>query len=144
MHYGSSFPNASDSFRKANPNVFKKGNGAAKVQASALAMNTYEAKFAMKLEADKREGLIEDWKFEAIRLRLADRTTYTPDFLVIKNETTRLDDHVSLRHAVIRFIEIKGFRRDDAMVKFKIARELYPWAEFEMWTLTKNAWKWVM
>lgn len=129
-----SFPNASDDFMKANPQF---GNGCVKkIEASSSrTMNTHEAKFAMKLEADRREGVIEDWKFEPIRLRLAERTTYTPDFLVVYDNGGMVS---------IKFIEVKGFKRDDAMVKFKVARELYPWAEFQMWSLTKKSWKRVL
>lgn len=143
FYYGKlSLPNASKDFMKVNPQL---GNGQVKraSASSARAMNTHEARFAMKLEADKREGLIDDWKFEAIRLRLADRTTYTPDFVVILPPYFT-DISGKGNGFPIRFIEVKGFRRDDAMVKFKVARELYTWAEFEMWTLTKNAWKRVM
>lgn len=52
-----------------------------------------------------------DVLFEPITIRLADKTTYTPDFLVI---TT----------AGFYFVETKGFWRDDAKVKIKVAAEL--------------------
>jgi len=51
--------------------------------------------------------------YEPITLRLADRTGYTPDFLVVMADGS------------VQFHEVKGYSRDDAIVKFKVAAELY-------------------
>jgi len=92
-------------------------------------MNKTEERFAAELDAMQREGAIVEWKFEAIRLKLAHRTTYTPDFFI------RYAD------GRLRFVEIKGFLRDDAAVKFKLAREAYPWAVFSMLRRVGGEWK---
>ena len=84
-------------------------------------MNKTEAAYADNLEAKKKAGVIIDWKFEALKFRLADRTFYTPDFLVINENNMEL-------------IEVKGFWRDDARVKIKVAREMFPWF---IWTAVK-------
>jgi hypothetical protein len=83
------------------------------------------------LEAMKRAGDIADWKFESVKLRLADGCYYIPDFMVIE----------TLSPLKIKFVEIKGFLRDDARVKFLTAKEIHHWAEFEMLRKTKDGWQ---
>ncbi len=94
-------------------------------------MNKTEAAYAQRLELLKRAGEILDYMFEPLKLRLADNTFYTPDFLVVRTE--RLELH-----------EVKGFWRDDARVKWKVAAEQYwifAWAAVRrksgVWT-----WEW--
>jgi hypothetical protein len=66
-------------------------------------MNGLERKYAAVLESRKLAGEIQRWDFEPVKLRLADRTFYTPDFRVVLNDAT------------IEFHETKGgFMRDDA------------------------------
>jgi len=91
-------------------------------------MNKTEAAYAENLEAKKRAGVIVDWKFEAVKFRLADRTFYTPDFFVINPDT-------------IELIEVKGFWRDDARVKIKVARQMFPWFEWTAVQAYKGGWK---
>jgi len=91
-------------------------------------MNKTEALYALELDALLRENIIASWKFESIKLRLAKRTWYTPDFFVIPTIGRP------------RFVEIKGFLRDDAAIKFKLAREAYPWADFVMLRRVKGQW----
>lgn len=68
-----------------------------------------------------------------LKIILADRSTYTPD---------SLHEEVGSRNAECRnpliFTEIKGFLRDDALVKFKQAAALCPWAEWQMIRLAKG------
>jgi hypothetical protein len=82
-------------------------------------MNKTEAAYAQHLDALKLAGEIVGYRFEAMTLRLADRTSYTPDFLVETVDGPRLEFH-----------EVKGFWRDDARVKFKVAAELFPMFAF--------------
>jgi hypothetical protein len=78
-------------------------------------MNQTEARYAADLALRRRAGEVAWFKFEAIKLRLADLTFYTPDFFVMLPDGT-LEVH-----------EVKGgFIRDDAMVKLKIAAEQFP------------------
>lgn len=75
------------------------------------AMNRTEAAYAAHLEA--REDVI--WfKFEGAKLRLADNTFLSPDFMVLKR-----DGHLEMH-------EVKGFWQDDARVKIKVAADIYP------------------
>jgi len=77
-------------------------------------MNGIEKAYAAHLESRRVCGEIIGWKFEAIKLKLARATFYNPDFLVIALEY-RLELH-----------ETKGFWEDDAILKFKLASEMYP------------------
>jgi hypothetical protein len=80
----------------------------------------------------KERGTIQEWWYEPFTLILTKKgkrkTTYTPDFLVI-NHAGAVEIH-----------EVKGFWRGDARVKFKMAVDLNPWAEFKVITRkTKNS-----
>lgn len=86
-----------------------------------------EAAFASILAQLVANGLIVWQKFEPITLRLARHTTYTPDFLVINKD------------AELIAIEVKGYPRDDAMVKLKVAAEQFPWMRFILARATKKA-----
>ena len=46
-------------------------------------MNKTESAYAEYLEQQKRQGLILWYRFEGVKLRLADKTFYTPDFAVM-------------------------------------------------------------
>lgn len=91
-------------------------------------MNKLETQYAAHLEILKRAGTLVDWRFEPVRLTLAPRTTYTPDFMVI---TTALH---------IWFVEVKGHWEDDARVKIKMAAELFPWFTFFAVTQKRGDW----
>ena len=91
-------------------------------------MNKTEARFALTLEADKRRGEIAQWWFEPIKLRLADSTYYSPDFLILKPD------------GLLSFVEVKGFWRDDARVKIKVAAETYPCFPFYAATEKRGVW----
>ncbi len=77
-------------------------------------MNKTEARYALTLEQEKQSGSILSYWFEAITLRLAPRTSLTPDFMVMKN------------NGEIEFREVKGFWTDDAKAKTKIAADKFP------------------
>jgi hypothetical protein len=78
------------------------------------AMNKTEAAYELDLRAAQARGDVLWYKFEGLKLRLADNTFYTPDFAVLAGD------------GVIECHEVKGFWTDDARVKIKIAAELYP------------------
>lgn len=46
-------------------------------------MNKTERAYADLLEYRKIQGEVEQWHFEAVTLKLADGTRYTPDFYVV-------------------------------------------------------------
>lgn len=77
-------------------------------------MNKTEAQYAALLDLYQKSGDILWYKFEGVKLRLADRTFYEPDFIVMRNDGS-LEIH-----------EVKGFMQEDSNVKIKVAADLYP------------------
>lgn len=77
-------------------------------------MNKLEGAYAHTLEARKTNGEVLWFAYEAIKLRLADKTFYTPDFFLMTS-SGELECH-----------EVKGFWEDDARVKIKCAAEKFP------------------
>jgi hypothetical protein len=89
-------------------------------------MNKTEAAYASVLEARQQAGEIAWFKFEAVKLRLADNTFYTPDFAVM------------LTAGEMEMHEVKGFWEDDARVKIKVAAAMYPFQFLAMTPVPKN------
>lgn len=77
-------------------------------------MNNTEAAYAERLRALQHAGEVQWFRFEGIKLRLADNTFYTPDFAVLAGD------------GVMELHEVKGFWVDDARVKIKVAADQYP------------------
>ncbi|TAL90925.1 MAG: DUF1064 domain-containing protein [Candidimonas sp.] len=77
-------------------------------------MNRTEAAYAQLLEQRKQAGEVLWFKFEGIKLRLADNTFYSADFFVML-ASGELEAH-----------EVKGHWLDDARAKIKIAADMYP------------------
>lgn len=76
--------------------------------------NKTEQAYENLLEAMRIAGDVLWYKFEGMKLRLADNTFYTPDFAVM------------LASGQIEMHEVKGHWQDDARVKIKVAADLYP------------------
>lgn len=91
-------------------------------------MNKTETAYANYLEQQKQIGEVVWYKFEGIKLRLADNTFYTPDFFVM------------LADQSLRCDECKGFMRDDANVKIKCAASIYPF-KFVVVRKRKGGWE---
>ncbi len=77
-------------------------------------MNKLESDFCQTLEDRKRAGEIVWYAYEAINLRLADRTFWKPDFLAM------------LADGTLVIYECKGFMEGHALVRIKVAAEMYP------------------
>jgi hypothetical protein len=77
-------------------------------------MNKTEAAYAEHLDALRHHGEVAWFKFEGVKLRLADGCFYTPDFAVMGAD------------GVMELHEVKGRWMDDARVKIKVAASLYP------------------
>lgn len=77
-------------------------------------MNKTEAAYAAHLEMRKHAGEVLWWRFEALKLRLADNTFYTPDFAVMTADS------------VMECHEIKGVWQDTGRAKIKVAADMYP------------------
>lgn len=90
------------------------------------AMNKTEAAYGDHLEMLRRTGQVAWFKFEGVKLRLADNTFYTPDFAVMLT-SGHLECH-----------EVKGYWQDDARAKIKIAADLYPFGFVAVKAKTKK------
>jgi hypothetical protein len=77
-------------------------------------MNKTEQAYADRLTLLRGAGEIQWFKFEGVKLRLADNTFYSPDFAVM------------LADGTMEMHEVKGFWQEDARAKIKIAADLFP------------------
>lgn len=80
----------------------------------AGAMNKTEAAYAAHLGQRQHAGEVLWFRFEGVKLRLADNTFFTPDFAVLAAD------------GVMECHEVKGHWQDDARVKIKVAADQYP------------------
>lgn len=76
-------------------------------------MNKWETLYAEKLDYEQRLGVIEWYKFEGVRLRLADGAYFKPDFAVVRGGKMELH-------------EVKGMWREAARVRIKVAADQFP------------------
>lgn len=87
-------------------------------------MNKTEARYANELEIRRRVGEIASYYYEPLKLKLASRASYRPDF------------RVALPDGCVEYHEVKGARRTKtgrvrpnvtptAMVKIRVAAALY-------------------
>ena len=102
-----------------NNSLFPHRTGAkAKLQAlgrlKAGQMNKTEEAYASTLRQRQYAGDVAWFKFEGVKLRLADNTFYSPDFAVM------------LADGSMEMHEVKGHWQDDARAKIKIAADMYP------------------
>lgn len=114
---------------------FKKSNKH-RVRHEPGTMNKTESAYAEFLKIRQLAGEIIGFRFESYKLRLADKTWFTADFMV------QLDD------GLIELHEVKASDRngktlieDDAAVKLKVAAELYPEFQFVLVVKTKTTWE---
>jgi hypothetical protein len=97
-------------------------------------MNKTEAAFARHLEYLRNVGEVLWFAYEPFSLRLARRTRYTPDFVVVLADGT----------TVLR--EVKGrkgetyYCRETSKVKVKLAGELFGWPIAIVWPLKGGGW----
>lgn len=77
-------------------------------------MNKTEQAYDAYLDGLKHHGDILWYKFEGLKFKLADNTTYTPDFSVMMADNS------------IELHEVKGHWQSSARVKIKVAADMYP------------------
>jgi hypothetical protein len=100
-------------------------------------MNKLEREYAGYLEGLRLAQSVAWYAFGSVKLRLADRTWYTPDFAVM------------LSSGVLEMHEVKGgFWEEDARVKIKVAAETYWMLRFIAVTKAPKreggVWRWEM
>jgi len=100
---------------------------APQVQADVARLNKTERAFLAHLQATLPPGA---WiGTQTHTLKLAERCRYTPDFTTLAEDGARLV-----------MWEVKGFWRDDALVKIKTAARLYPYYQFIAAQRKKGEW----
>lgn len=87
-----------------------------------------ERRYAERLDLLVKAGEIREWRHHAVKFNIGDGAWYTPDFEVIANDGT------------IEYHEVKGFRREAAIVRFKAARQQNPHFTFKMIQRRKSEW----
>lgn len=90
-------------------------------------MNKLEAEYALRLRDQVLTGEVLWFAFDAVKLRLAEKTFYTPDFVVM------------LANGDMEIHEVKGFWEDDARVKIKVAADKFPF-RFKAIQKVKGVW----
>ncbi len=81
------------------------------------AMNKLELAYAKELDIQKAAGIVKWWAFNSIRLRIAmgeKAAWYKADFIV------------DYGYGTFQFHETKGFEREAAMLRLKVAAGMYP------------------
>jgi len=89
-------------------------------------LNTFEKQYLAYLRMMKYPWI----GVQALKFRLAYNTHYTPDFVFV-NFNGELEAH-----------ETKGFMRDDAAVKIKVAARSFPIVKFVLVTRKNKEWIW--
>jgi hypothetical protein len=91
-------------------------------------MNGTEAAYAAQLGLRQLAGEIVGWKYEAVKLRIGEGCTYTPDFIVWLPDRT------------VEIHEVKGREFEDGIIKFKAAAESLPFMVFRMFKKRGGEW----
>jgi len=92
-------------------------------------MNQTEARYLREvLQPRLNSGMYLDVRFEPFKLRLADATFYSFDFIAVRPEC-------------IEVHEVKGHWEDDARVKWKVAAEQFWWFRFFAARIVKGSWE---
>ena len=101
-------------------------------------MNQLEQRYALHLEGCKACKEIYWYAFEAIKLRLADNTYFTADFIVM-----RADGVLEIREVKPRAGQsMKYWCEEDAKIKVKLVAELFPFVVKIVWpSSTTGGWE---
>jgi hypothetical protein len=93
-------------------------------------MNKTERAFLDILEARRRKGDFQTVDREALKFKIGERCYFSPDFIAVAMDGT------------VTAFEVKGgFIVDEGgIIKFKAAREKYPWCRFELWQFKSGTW----
>ena len=92
-------------------------------------MNKTEKRYADHLWLRKKAGEVRRYEFEPIKLRLGNDSWYTPDFLVELSDDT------------VEIHEVKGFWREAARVRIKVAATGFPLFRFVAVQWVDRNWK---
>lgn len=100
----------------------------AKAKPRRVGLNQTEERYRQLLELRKRTGEIQEYFVQAITLKIGTDCRYIPDFLILENDGS------------LTFIEIKGFMHAVGAAKFRVAQEMFWWADFKLVRRIKGQW----
>jgi len=132
----SSLPNnPAESFKRLNPQIYGEMPEVSPVVTSLkVAMKACESTDVSKLNKTERayyeylKLMRYDWLgVQCVTLKLADDCRLTPDFAYITN-------------GMFYLVDVKGFQREDALIKMRVAARMFPWAQFLIVKKTKTGW----
>jgi hypothetical protein len=95
-----------------------------RIRQSSQKLNKTEAAFEIWLHEHRSGALV---LTQSVTLKLANGVRYTPDFVTVEFGPDGPG-------RVLTAYEVKGFIREDAVVKLKVAAKAYPWIRFIMVT----------
>ena len=88
----------------------------------------WEHEYAKRLDMLKAAGVVTSWRYEAHSFTIGAGAKYTPDF------------HVVFADERVEWHEVKGYRREAAMVRLKVAALAFPNEPFVLVTKVKGEW----
>jgi hypothetical protein len=106
-------------------------------------MNPNEAAYNRYLTDLQAAGQIQWFKFEGYKFKLADNTTYTPDFAVMLNDGT-LEFHDTKGRTTKKRAGGKVetyWCMEDAKIKMKVVADIYPHPFRAVWLSKDGSWK---
>lgn len=110
------------------PAVTTKRRKAPSVRPWGVFRSKWELEYSRYLDVLKAAGRISWWAYEPDRLPIGVGAVFTPDFLV------------GLPDGPPEYREVKGFKREAAMVRLKVAAKQYPEAPFVLVTKRNGQW----
>jgi hypothetical protein len=115
---------AEQGFRKAQV------AGATPAASSSPYRSKLEAAYAQKLELETKAGAITGWRYEPIRFTLAARTSYRPDFMIMREIYRQLQ--LETVQFEVTFVEVKGYHKNrrDSLTHLKVAAAMFPCFRF--------------
>jgi hypothetical protein len=105
--------------------------------------NKTEAAYEQQLTTLYHAGMIYGFKFEGIKLKLADNTFWTPDFIVFANDgVVELHDTkgTTSKSRADGSKEKVPWIEEDAKIKLKLVAELFPFRVFAVFK-TPDGWQ---
>jgi hypothetical protein len=113
--------------QQAAPPPAKKA--ASRIRQNSAGLNKTEQAFYDYLQGRGAPGVLRTvLPPQSITLRIANGCRYTPDFVVAYHHSTDIPSVDLVAY------EVKGFMRDDAAVKIKVAATAFPWITFHLVT----------
>lgn len=99
-------------------------------------MNKLEHRYGLYLQEQKNAGYVDWFEYEAIKLKLADNTHWTADFVVMRpdgilefHDTKGATSKVNSKGQRVKGPWVEGHSK----IKIKVAAEKFPFKFFHVW-----------